>query len=732
MWKVEKKSVQNQPQSAQSAKQSIQKIADQSKKQTSAATNNGKAAKQSSKTYPSSKRNKTSKKVPKNENTEKPVNSEEPANTTIPKHTWKKVNIPKRMAPTDDEIGGVVEFEEIDGDYYDFALNLQKNTDSTASKDFEKFDQSEDIMSDEEFNNIDWDDFIFLDDFSEENAKAGKIKSIGHPKPTFGSSSKQTVLHGNNDSVWKKLGLCDDLVTDINNLGFSTPTKIQEEAIPVALSGDDVLGAAETGSGKTLAFGLPILNYIIQNRSNDMSERQLQALILLPTRELALQVTNSLKSASKSSVVNIVPLFGGMSVQKQERQLRKSPEILVATPGRLWEIIEQTDLISGKIELIKFLVLDEADRLVEKGHFNELSQIIHVVNQGSSGQIKRQTMVFSATLAKDLSFGRKNKPAPKQKTTENSMQKLVNTLKFRDPVPKFIDLTPVTTVSEKVFESRIDCIKEEKETYLYLFLTRFTGKSLVFVNSISTIRRLVPILTNLGISVYPLHAQMQQRQRLKNLDRFKANPNSVLVSSDVAARGLDIPAVDHVIHYQVPRGGELYVHRSGRTARAQLEGVVIIFVCPEERGNYLKLCKTLGKTSIPVFPLEYKLLSKVKPLVVLSQKVDSIEHRLKKETHEEDWISKTCQELDIEVENKRSRKNKKRKSFESIIIDEDDDDLIQNDKFYKEKAQLQKYREELRYLLKKPILAHETFRNYISGGADPELIKRLLDGGIRM
>ncbi|PVU95087.1 hypothetical protein BB561_002062 [Smittium simulii] len=606
---------------------------------------------------------------------------------------WKKVEIPKHFSAPDNEMGGLLEFEEIDGEYFDQnSLDLSKldQAENSHPKKAQNFDDLDDIN---------WDDFIFVDDFDQDTADKTPIKTIGQlaresidnsqnvtfdsletvqksvepetqhnpslnikqknkkskPAPKNLPASKaddkdKVVLDTFNESLWawKNLGLCDALLKGIQSCGFKKPTEIQKKSLPPANKGRDILGAAETGSGKTLAFGLPMLQYVIQNRAENISDRCLMALVLLPTRELALQVKENLSKVDRESPVRIVSLVGGMSLQKQERLLTQNPEIIVATTGRLWEIIEQTDLLTGKLEKIKFLVLDEADRMVERGHFKELTEILRIVN--SDNEAKRQTMVFSATLNKNLSFQKKKLSSTGPGNSENPMQEMINVLKFKDPNPLMIDVTPANAISKKIFETRIDCLKSEKEVYLYFFLTRFIGKSLVFVNSISSIRRLIPILTNLNVEVFPLHAQMQQRQRLKNLDRFKESKHGVLIASDVAARGLDIPSVDHVIHYQVPRGGELYVHRSGRTARAHLEGVVVIIVCPEERKNYLKLCKTLRKDEIPILPMEYSMVAKFKPLVTLSREIDSIEHRLDKESHDQEWMSKAADEMGIEID----------------------------------------------------------------------------------
>ncbi|OMJ25647.1 ATP-dependent RNA helicase MAK5 [Smittium culicis] len=731
------------------------------------------------------------------------------------KSGWRKIELPKNMTMPDNEMCGVLDFEEIDVEYNvgDDPLNTSiKIKDGGNSNNGKEFD---------DFDDINWDDFIFLDDFSEEKAEKGQLKSIGmqfkesqgkkksknknktsnieesatladspianieesatpadspianiaddtnelevsvdkvnevvsEQKPKNKKKAKKSKQQKKSEaeelkeeqefdpefdvSQWEILGLNDTVLNGIKSIKFERPTEIQERAIPFALSGNDILGAAQTGSGKTLAFGLPIIQKIIETRAQTKSENQtdsdseriepiLSAVILVPTRELAIQVNEHLAKVSRHEKVRIVSVIGGMSMQKQERLLKLGPEIVVATPGRLWEIVEQTDLLSGKLGKIKFLVLDEADRMLEKGHFKELTDLLRVINleRSKNPEIKRQTMVFSATLNKDLAIDKKK--FKKASTAKDSpMQDMINKLQFQQKSPILIDITPKSSVSNQISEARIECLKDDKEIYLYFFLTRFTGKSLVFVNSISALRRLVPILTNLKIPAFPLHASMQQRQRLKNLDRFKESPNGVLVASDVASRGLDIPMVDHVIHYQVPRAGDLYVHRSGRTARGENEGVVIIFVCPEERQNYLKLCKLMQKPEISELPLDYSVMGKMKQLVSLARQIDSIEHKVKKESHESDWLNKAARDMDIEIDPHFV------KSTSVIYDDSSDDNVIGGGAGGRitthRKEKLTNLKNQLDSLLAKPILPPGAIRSFLTGGIVADMASKLLN-----
>lgn len=210
-----------------------------------------------------------------------------------------------------------------------------------------------------------------------------------------------------------------------------------------------------------------------------------------------------------------------------------------------------------------------------------------------------QTFVFSATLSKDLQKNLKKRQrwkGKKNRKPASTLDDLVMKLDFRDPDPTVIDLSPEGGVVSTLKESKIDCLANDKDAYLYYFLLRYPGRSLVFLSSIDGIRRLLPLMELLEVNAFPLHSQLEQRQRLKNLDRFKNTPNSVLLATDIAARGLDIPSVDHVVHYQVPRSADVYVHRNGRTARAMREGFSMLMCAPDERRIVKALMSSLGRS----------------------------------------------------------------------------------------------------------------------------------------
>jgi len=492
-------------------------------------------------------------------------------------------------------------------------------------------------------------------------------------------------------SAWKDYKFSPLIENALKKAKFTKPSPIQAEALPLGLAGRDVVGVAETGSGKTLAFGLPIVECLAKQAmmaadSQSSLNESLTALILTPTRELAIQVKEHLVAFTQFTGHHVVPIVGGMSIQKQTRQLDRNPAIIVATPGRLWELISTNPTYAERLVHTRFLVLDEADRMLESGHFQELTNILKLlerkrektsdwdqhtkdaaaaatreealVEEGAVVEAEdlkkkrqatfaatsiarddyewnRQTFIFTATLSKELSLNlskkRNRAKGMEHQTAEGTMEDLMERLEFHDETPAFVNIRTDKIVASTLLEAKIDCLSAEKDLYLYYFAMKYPGRTLVFVNSIDAIRHLVPMMQLLGVDALGMHAQMQQRQRLKNLDRFKSNPRAFMIASDVAARGLDIPLVDHVIHYQVPRSGDIYVHRSGRTARAQNEGISLLICGPDEVNLYKKICVTLKKESgVPEFPVDRGVINDMKKRVALAKKIDEQEHRVQK------------------------------------------------------------------------------------------------------
>eukprot|EP01127_Copromyxa_protea_P024327 TRINITY_DN9502_c0_g1_i1.p1 TRINITY_DN9502_c0_g1~~TRINITY_DN9502_c0_g1_i1.p1 ORF type:complete len:547 (+),score=155.74 TRINITY_DN9502_c0_g1_i1:956-2596(+) len=470
---------------------------------------------------------------------------------------------------------------------------------------------------------------------------------------------------------WVSMGVNPLIIKGLAELGYANPTPIQTLAIPAAMAyRKDIVGAAETGSGKTLAFGIPIVNQLLEMGEQEWSEKRLRGLIISPTRELAMQIVEHLMALTKHTFVKILPLVGGLSTQKQERLVGKKPDIVVATPGRLWELMSsslEAHAYLNDLDDLRFLVLDEADRIVEKGHFKDLEHILGAIDHTYEDEAEeeavvattRQTFVFSATMMlsaearKTLGKRLRKVSTKKRKDAPDTLDRLMEMVQFKRKVD-VIDLSPPKVTALNLIETKIECMTNEKDVYLFYFLKKYTGRTIVFVNSITCIRRLAPILKLLKVeNVWPMHAQMQQKQRLKNIERFKQAKNAVIIATDVLSRGVDIPDIEHVVHYQTPRNSELYIHRSGRTARAQAQGLSLLLVSPEEHESYFRICKALdkgAKMDIKEFPVDHTFYKQLKERVLLAIEIDKLENKISKENHEQSWLKKAAEDMDIELD----------------------------------------------------------------------------------
>ncbi|KAG9126621.1 ATP-dependent RNA helicase [Ceratobasidium sp. 392] len=561
-----------------------------------------------------------------------------------------------------------------------------------------------------------------------------KVSSSDYPStlPAIDAKFDDTLL-----PEWTTYSLHPAISRSLLSLSFNNPTPIQKATLPPAREGHDIVGVAETGSGKTLAYALPILHHVLSQPPLDpKGRRELTALILAPTRELALQVCEHLKAVvgPKSGLneggvprVSVAAIVGGLSLQKQKRVLERGADIIVATPGRLWDVLGEDDNLARRIRNVRFLVLDEADRMVEAGHFQELDNIVKLTARKQQSETpneladdlvfaaaeaaavdslpaneKMQTFVFSATLSKELQVNLSRRSSRKGASSKKSstLDDLLMKLDFRDPDPKIIDLSPAYGKVSTLKESRLECVSGDKDFYLYYFLLRYPGRSLVFVASIDGIRRITPIMELLQLKVFPLHSQLQQRQRLKNLDRFKSNPSAVLIATDVAARGLDIPSVDHVIHYQLPRTADAYVHRNGRTARAQREGFSLLLVAPSERGIMKGLMESLKRTeAIAEMSIEHDILDRLKRRVQLARQIDAAQHKVKKDNHEKNWLKETAEALELELDSDMEEENEQSRQAK------------------KSSAKVQQLKQELKGLLAEPLIARGISRKYITSGS---------------
>ncbi|WWC58365.1 uncharacterized protein I303_100905 [Kwoniella dejecticola CBS 10117] len=558
---------------------------------------------------------------------------------------------------------------------------------------------------------------------------------------------------------WKDVALHTSLKKAFLAAGYVRPTDIQKRAIPAGLNGRDVVGVAETGSGKTLAYSLPILSHLLRSPLPTSSKkRPLSGLVLCPTRELALQVVDHLNALLKHALtaseeegessdklkakspprVSIGSVVGGLSAQKQKRILERGCDILVATPGRLWDLIKANDELASSIRTLRFLVIDEADRMIENGHFAELENIVKLTqrsgaaSQGpddddpvfaqlstlledSEARDDMQTFVFSATLSKDLQQNLKRRlhRASKGKGKRSStLEDLVDKLDFRDPKPEVIDLSPEGGVVSTLRESMVECVVADKDLYLYYFLLRYPGRSIVFIGSVDGIRRLIPLFTLLQLPIFPLHSQLQQKQRLKNLDRFKSTKNGILIATDVAARGLDIPQVDHVIHFNLPRTADAYIHRSGRTARAKNEGFALQLCSPEEKGVQRALMKSLGRShELPELPIETDFLPPLRERLKLAREIELAEHSQTKSTHDKNWLKEAAEAMDLDID-------------PDMFSDaeEDDKDLpysrtIKQKKGMKKAVDIRGLRNQLRELLSEKLIARGISAKYPTSGS---------------
>jgi ATP-dependent RNA helicase RhlE len=365
--------------------------------------------------------------------------------------------------------------------------------------------------------------------------------------------------------TFNDLKLTEPLLMALKDVGYTSPTPIQEQAIIPILEGRDIFGCAQTGTGKTAAFSLPIL----QQLSGKTASRNISALILAPTRELALQINDNIRSYSKHLKISHTVIFGGVSQKNQERELRKGINILVATPGRLLDLMQQGFI---KLDKVEHFVLDEADRMLDMGFIHDIKKIIAKLPS------RRQTLFFSATAAPDI-------------------MKLADSLL---KVPVRISVSPVSSATPLVEQSIYYVSKENKRSLLKHVLN--TGKvehALVFTRTKRGADRVAKELNKSGISSEAIHGNKSQGARERALKGFKDRTIRVLVATDIASRGIDVDKLSHVINYEIPEQAETYVHRIGRTGRAGSTGKALSF-CAHEELSYMKDINKLIRQKIEV------------------------------------------------------------------------------------------------------------------------------------
>ena len=363
------------------------------------------------------------------------------------------------------------------------------------------------------------------------------------------------------------LKLCQPLLDALDEIGYVTPTPIQAKTIPDLIEGRDMLGCAQTGTGKTAAFALPILNAMAENPPT--GSRRIRALMLCPTRELASQIHDNIGQYARYLDIRSMVMFGGVSQRPQVNNLRRGVDILVATPGRLLDLISQ-----GYVDLshVQFLVLDEADRMLDMGFIRDIRKILAQIPK------KRQSLLFSATMPHSI--------------VELSRGMLYN--------PISVSITPESTTVEAIEQSLMFVMRSDKRGLLtYIIEEERPEKVLVFSRTKHGCNRIVKQLGQDGIEALAIHGNKSQGAREKALRRFRNGALQVLVATDVASRGIDVSDISHVINLDLPNEPDVYVHRIGRTGRAGQGGIAIAF-CDENEGEYLRGIEKTIRQDIPV------------------------------------------------------------------------------------------------------------------------------------
>lgn len=368
---------------------------------------------------------------------------------------------------------------------------------------------------------------------------------------------------------FENLKLIEPILRALKTEGYTIPTPIQEQAIPIVLQHRDLLGCAQTGTGKTAAFAIPILQLLYQDRLQHKEQKTIKALILTPTRELAIQIDESFAAYGRHTGLKHLVIFGGVSQNPQTEALRRGVDILVATPGRLLDLMNQRYV---HLDHIKMLVLDEADRMLDMGFVHDVKKIIAKV------PAKRQTLFFSATMP-------------------NEIQNLANSILTN---PEKVEVTPQSSTADTIQQELYYVEKNDKRLLLaHILKDRDIKTALVFTRTKHGADKVVKDLVKIGITAEAIHGNKSQNARQRALANFKNRTTRVLIATDIAARGIDIDDLTHVINYEIPNIPETYVHRIGRTGRAGASGIALTF-CDQEEIEFLKdIHKLIGK-QVPV------------------------------------------------------------------------------------------------------------------------------------
>ena len=395
--------------------------------------------------------------------------------------------------------------------------------------------------------------------------------------------------------TFKELNITEPILKAIEEKGYAVPTPIQGEAIPAALAKRDILGCAQTGTGKTASFAIPIIQHLQMNKEAAKC-RGIKALILTPTRELALQISECINDYAKYTQVRHGVIFGGVNQRPQVDMLHKGIDILVATPGRLLDLMNQGHIHLDKIQ---YFVLDEADRMLDMGFIHDIKRVLKLIPD------KRQTLFFSATMPPEI-------------------EKLANSILTS---PEKVEVTPVSSTVDTIQQSVYFVEKnEKKDLLLYLLKDKSIESVLIFTRTKYGADKLAKILNKNSVVAEAIHGNKSQNARQRALNNFKDRSTRVLIATDIAARGIDVNLLSHVINYELPNISETYVHRIGRTGRAGHDGVAISF-CESEELAYLKDIQKLIGLEIPVVK-EHPFIS-TSGVLLRKEKAEEIKEKAK-------------------------------------------------------------------------------------------------------
>ena len=380
--------------------------------------------------------------------------------------------------------------------------------------------------------------------------------------------------------LFKDLNIIKPILKAVEEAGYEKPTEIQENSIPVVLKGKDILGCAQTGTGKTAAFAIPILQNIVEDKEKN-NERNIKALIVAPTRELAIQIEENFAMYSKYLDIKDTVIFGGVNQSSQVRKIKAGVDILVATPGRLLDLSNQKHV---DLKNVKYFILDEADRMLDMGMIHDVKKIISRLPK------ERQNLLFSATMPKEV-------------------MKLVNSI-LKNPVK--VEVQPVSSTAEIISQGVYHVPKKNKKSLLIHLLKDESIKSvIVFSRTKHGANKIAKDLEKAGITAAAKHGNKSQNQRQLAINNIKEGHIRDLVATDIAARGIDIDELSHVINYDLPDVAETYVHRIGRTGRAGASGVAITFCDEEEKAMFRSIEKVIGKTIPVLAEEEYEIIQTV-------------------------------------------------------------------------------------------------------------------------